>query len=154
MVDLNEALATVEGFARTFAEKAAREEGRAIRLRVDLADGSLMVMGDGGELRDALLNLVRNAIDAIPASGTVRIFSAREAGGAVVDIIDDGIGMDPVVQHQLFTPMFTTKGDRGTGLGLASVHSTLRRHGATIQVMSAPGRGSRFRLTFPGAAPA
>lgn len=150
-LDLNEALRMAVEFARSFADRASLDEGRAIRFRTDLVPGSLPVTGDGPELRDALLNLLRNAVDAIPGQGTVRILSSREAGGAVVEIIDDGVGMTLDVQRQLFTPMFTTKGERGTGLGLASVHSTLRRHGGSIQVTSAPGKGSRFRITLPEA---
>jgi signal transduction histidine kinase len=68
---------------------------------------------------------------------------------AVVEVQDNGTGMSLEVQQHLFTPMFTTKGEEGTGLGLASSYATLRRHGGSITVQSAPDRGSRFRIELP-----
>jgi signal transduction histidine kinase len=66
-----------------------------------------------------------------------------------VDVADDGVGMDLDIQRQLFTPFFTTKGKGGTGLGLASAHASVRRHGGTIFVSSTPGKGSHFRINLP-----
>jgi two-component system sensor histidine kinase PilS (NtrC family) len=149
-VDLNTSVATAADFARQFAEASSRIDGRQVGVRVNLAEGALMVLGDGGELREALLNLLRNAIEAIPEQGTVRILTSREAGMAVVDIIDDGLGMPPDVLSKLFTPMFTTK-DYGTGLGLASAHAAIRHYGGTIEVNSVLGQGSHFHLILPEA---
>ena len=72
----------------------------------------------------------------------------------VVSVSDDGSGMTPEIQRHLFTPMFTTKGERGTGLGLASAHSTISRHQGAIEVESWPGKGTRFRIALPLAATA
>jgi photoactive yellow protein len=150
LLDLNASVLTAADFARQLAQGAARE-GRQVGLRVNLAPGRLMVLGDGGELREAILNLLRNAIEAIPGQGTVRVLTSREPGTAVLDVIDDGSGMPPEVLRRIFTPMFTTKGDRGTGLGLASVHAAIRHHGGAVEVDSAPGQGSHFRIILPEA---
>jgi len=153
-VDLNASVATVVDYARQYADTCLKADGPQVDVRFNPAPGDLAVLGDGGELREALLNLVRNAIEAIPERGTVRILTSREDGVAVVDILDDGSGMTPEIQRHLFTPMFTTKGERGTGLGLASAHSTISRHQGAIEVESWPGKGTRFRIALPLAATA
>ncbi|MDR3671145.1 MAG: ATP-binding protein [Holophaga sp.] len=152
-VDVNRSVAKAVDYARQIAEAAAKEDGRRVGLRLNLAPGALMVVGDGPELGDALLNLLRNAIEAISAQGTVRVLTSCVDGVVVVDILDDGCGMTPEVQRRIFTPMFTTKGDRGTGLGLASARTSIRHQGGAIEVNSAPGRGSHFRITLPEAPP-
>jgi len=150
--DLNEAVALAVGFAGQVAEAALKEDGRRVKLRMNPAQGALRVLGDGAEFREALFNLLRNAVEAIPVEGTVRVITTREAGWIILDIIDDGTGMDLETQHKVFTPMFTTKGDRGNGLGLASVHATVCRHGGTIDLHSMPGKGTHFRIGLPEAA--
>jgi photoactive yellow protein len=148
-VDLNASVAAAVDFARELAEAAAREDGRKVAFRMNLAEGGLWLQGDGGELREALLNLLKNAVEATPGEGTVRVLTSRVNGALVVDILDDGQGMDPEVQRNVFTPLFTTKGEKGTGLGLATVHSTIQRHGGAIELNSIPGKGTHFRITLP-----
>jgi photoactive yellow protein len=152
-VDLNGSVRMAVDYARQFAGAARKVDGRDVELLATLAPGELVVRGDGGELREVLVNLLRNAIEATPGKGTVRILSSRKPGTVVVDIIDTGLGMNAEVLQRLFTPMFTTKGDQGTGLGLASALSTLRRHGGTIVANSHAGAGSHFRITLPEADP-
>jgi photoactive yellow protein len=153
-VDVNSSVAKAVDFARQIADAAGKGDGRKVGLRLNLAPGALVVLGDGPELRDALLNLLRNAIEAIPVQGTVRVLTSCLDRVVAVDIIDDGCGMTAEVQRRIFTPMYTTKGDRGTGLGLASARASIRHQGGAITVSSAPGRGSHFRVTFPEAASA
>jgi photoactive yellow protein len=148
-IELNACVETAVGFVRHLAEAVSRTGDRKVGLRVNLMTDPLVVLGDGGELREVFLNLLRNAIEAIPGQGTVRILTSTEPGVGIVDILDDGTGMSPEVLGRIFTPMFTTKGESGTGLGLASAHSTLRRHGGAIEVTSTPGQGSHFRITLP-----
>jgi signal transduction histidine kinase len=69
------------------------------------------------------------------------------------DILDNGIGMDPATQEKLFTPFFSSKGDKGTGLGLFIANKVIEQHGGQITVSSAPGRGSLFRVMIPSTAP-
>jgi CheY-like chemotaxis protein len=131
---------------------AAQAEGRAISLHVE-SDGDAVVEGWAPSLREALTNLVLNAVDALPSGGTIRL-AARHAGDrVVVEVVDSGVGMPPAVRERIFEPFFTTKGERGTGLGLAMVFGIVERHGGTVAVESAPGRGTAFQLAFPAAAP-
>jgi CheY-like chemotaxis protein len=105
-----------------------------------------------------LTNLVFNAVDAMPAGGTLtlRTSAPRRSGGAPVranavwlDVSDTGIGMDEDTRRRCLEPFFTTKGERGTGLGLAMVYGVAKRHGAEIEIESAPGKGTTIRLDFP-----
>jgi len=148
-VDLNGAVAAATDFARQYARKLSAGDGREVELLLESCPTPLPFMGDAAEIREVVLNLLRNAIDAIPGTGAVRIRTFAAAGAAVLDILDNGTGMTAEVQEQIFRPLFTTKGDQGTGLGLASAHAAIRRHGGSISVQSAEGRGSRFRIEFP-----
>jgi PAS domain S-box-containing protein len=105
--------------------------------------------GNPGELRDGLVNLIINAVDALPAGGTITIRTRSEGEQVVVEVVDDGIGMTEDVRRQCLQPFFTTKGERGTGLGLDIVHGMVRRHGGTIEIESAPEQGTTLRLRLP-----
>ena len=110
------------------------------------------VAGDPAELREAVTNVVVNAIDAMPQGGRLTIRTAV-AGDMVRCVVEDtGVGMPEGVRQRIFDPFFTTKGERGTGLGLSLVYGIVRRHGGEIDVTSEVGQGSRFVLSFPLAA--
>jgi len=109
------------------------------------------VMAVSGDLVSALVNLVVNAIDASVKKGTtVTLRSGEDDGGTFIEVEDDGPGMPPEVEKSVFEPFFTTKGLDGTGLGLAMVYATVQRHGGKITLDTEVGRGTRFRLWFPG----
>jgi len=131
-----------------------QERGVVIELRKDLAPSLPDVMGDEVELRDALTNLVFNAVDAMPDGGilTLRTRAVTDEEGrrwVHVEVSDNGIGMDEETRRRCIEPFFTTKGQRGTGLGLASVYGMLQRHDAALEVDSAPGKGTTMRMVFP-----
>jgi CheY-like chemotaxis protein/anti-sigma regulatory factor (Ser/Thr protein kinase) len=120
-----------------------------VELRRELAASLPEVMGDEVELRDALTNLVFNAVDAMPEGGVLTLRTRAQNGSVVVEVVDTGIGMDEETRRRCIEPFFTTKGQRGTGLGLASVYGMLQRHNATFEVESAPGQGTSMRMIFP-----
>jgi len=124
-----------------------------IDLRLELADEVPVVMGGESELRDALINLVFNAVDAMPDGGELvlrtRAVQSGDAPHAEVEIVDSGVGMDEETCRRCLEPFFTTKGERGTGLGLAMVYGAMQRHGAAIDIRSTPGRGTTVVLRFP-----
>ncbi|MCU0627391.1 MAG: ATP-binding protein [Gemmatimonadaceae bacterium] len=132
----------------------ARAAGTPVRLAID-APHPVVVRADRSQLEQVLLNLVVNARDAMPDGGTVQLGVHAEAriggpGIAVLDVRDDGLGMDAAVRERLFEPFFTTRAaDGGAGLGLASVYGIVQRHDGTITVESAPGAGARFVITLP-----
>lgn len=108
------------------------------------------VIADSVQLTQVLVNLVVNAIEAMPRGGRLRV-ATRPAGRHVVLAVEDtGVGMDPEVQRQIFTPFFTTKRiQEGTGLGLPVVRGIVASHGGTISVRSTVGQGSRFEVRLP-----
>jgi signal transduction histidine kinase len=113
-------------------------------------------LGGGGSIRvsapellSALVNLLANAIDAVSHAGRITIRTARNDGGAWVEVEDDGPGMPAEAEARAFEPFFTTKGDGGTGLGLAMVYAFASRHGGQVRLRTAPGEGTTMRLTFP-----
>jgi len=125
-------------------------EASNIHITLELQIGSnAMLMGDDSELREVLVNMVFNAIDAMPEGGTLTLSSRTEAQSVIVKIIDTGVGMYPEVRSRIFDPFFTTKGKAGLGLGLAVSFGIIRRHGGTIEVESQYGRGTEFCITLP-----
>jgi len=131
-----------------------QQRGIVIELRKEFAPTLPDVMGDEVELRDALTNLVFNAVDAMPEGGTLTLRTQPAVdndGRAMVriEVGDSGIGMDEDTQRRCVEPFFTTKGERGTGLGLASVYGMLQRHSASLEVDSARGLGTTMRMLFP-----
>jgi CheY-like chemotaxis protein len=128
-----------------------QERGAVVHVEKDLASGDLAVTGAENEIRDALTNLVFNAVDAMPEGGTLTLRTRAQSGQIVVEVSDSGIGMDEKTRSRCFEPFFTTKGERGTGLGLAMVFGMAQRHNAQVEIDSAPGHGTTMRLLFPTA---
>jgi len=145
-VDL--ATLTDEVIAMTRPLWAERARGGPVRLTRALSAG-VTVMGIPGEIREALLNLVQNALDAMPGGGTLGVAVRVVGGEAVLEVSDSGAGMSAEVRARAFEPFFTTKGVRGTGLGLSEVYGIMRRHRGRAEIDSAPEAGTTLRLVFP-----
>ena len=109
------------------------------------------VLADVGQIRQLLLNLVRNAREAMPGGGTLRVSTAAAADGVIIEVKDDGPGIPPERLQRIFDPFFTTK-ERGTGLGLALAQEIAQEHGGQLTCASAPGAGTAFALRLPAAA--
>src|SRR5688572_13808952 len=125
-------------------------EASNIHITLDLQIGSnAMVMGDDSELREVLVNMVFNAIDAMPEGGTLTLSTRSVGEQVVITVVDTGVGMYPEVRSRIFDPFFTTKGKAGLGLGLAVSFGIIRRHGGNIEVESRYGHGTEFRITLP-----
>jgi CheY-like chemotaxis protein len=127
------------------------QRGIVIELRPELGQNLPAVAGIESEIREALINLVFNAVDAMPEGGTLAIRTKIAEGAQRVDVevADTGVGMDEETRRRCLEPFFTTKGERGTGLGLAMVYGVTRRHNADIEMESAIGQGTTVRLRFP-----
>jgi GAF domain-containing protein/CheY-like chemotaxis protein len=147
-VDLNQAVRDAVEMTRDRWQSESRSRGVEIRLAQDLGDVP-PVDGQPSELREVLTNLIFNAVDALPSGGAIRI-TTREVGGWVeTRVADTGVGMSESVRRRIFEPFFSTKGPRGTGLGLAMVYGIVSRHGGEILVETAEGAGSTFTIRFP-----
>jgi signal transduction histidine kinase/ActR/RegA family two-component response regulator len=134
----------------------AHERGVMFDMRVEVEAAAPAALGVEGELREALTNLVFNAIDAMPEGGVVTmrarpIVRANGAAAVAMEVEDAGAGMDEQTRRRCLEPFFTTKGERGTGLGLAMVHATAQRHGGEMEIESEVGRGTIVRLVLAAA---
>lgn len=124
--------------------------GEDIRLVFLPGDGVGRIKADPGQLEQVLMNLVVNARDAMPHGGTVTLSTSRSGPRAVLAVADTGSGMDEHVLAHLYEPFFTTKEPgKGTGLGLSTVYGIVHQSGGSIEVDSAVGRGTTFRISFP-----
>jgi signal transduction histidine kinase len=112
---------------------------------------SLKVLADGDQLEQVLLNLLSNAVDAMPRGGTVRITLAPEPDDHVsFSVSDEGVGIPEEIRDSIFDPFFSTKEiGKGTGLGLSISYGIVRDHGGDILLESQPGRGTTFRVVLP-----
>jgi signal transduction histidine kinase/ActR/RegA family two-component response regulator len=157
-VQLNTLLQQVAELTRARWSDMPLEQGVVIEMRSEFAQDAPAIMGVESEIREALTNLIFNAVDAMPDGGTVTLrtrttqHSAAADEGAVRDVIvevsDTGMGMDEATRRRCLEPFFTTKGDRGTGLGLAMVYGVVQRHSADLEIESCPGKGTTVRLGF------
>ena len=148
-VDLNQVVQhTLEATEPSWRQEAQR---RGVRIEVvtSLTASLPEVPGDPAELREALTNLILNALDAMPGGGTLRLTTSAVPGHVEIAIADTGVGIPTNIRHKIFDPFFTTKGPKGTGLGLSMTYGILARHGARISVESDEGRGTTFHLLFP-----
>ncbi len=154
-VDLNKLVQQVVDLTRARWSDMVQQRGSAIEVRLELAENLPPISAVESQVRDALVNLVFNAVDAMPAGGplTLRSGIAPGSGGLIVqlEVIDVGVGMDEDTRRRCLEPFFTTKGTRGTGLGLPMVYGVAQRHSANLEIESEPGRGTLVRLSFAAA---
>jgi signal transduction histidine kinase len=141
--------------------------GNGIRLKTALQPGLPALEADPGELEQVLVNLVMNAVDAMPHGGELEIRTTEVACRpttpgdkdvtpgpyVLISVADTGIGIPEDLHARIFEPSFTTKPGKGAGLGLSSAYGIVRQHGGRITVQSAPGAGAKFNVLLPVAAP-
>jgi PAS domain S-box-containing protein len=159
-VDMNALVRQTVDLTRARWSDMAQRRGIAIEMRTELASDLPMIMGADNEIREALTNLIFNAVDAMPDGGplTVRTRAVQDEEirsqefptrkFVQLEVIDAGVGMDEETRRRCLEPFFTTKGERGTGLGLAMVYGTIQRHSASIEIDSTVGKGTAMRLSF------
>ncbi len=155
-VPLNLLLQQVIDLTRARWHDMPQQRGIVIQLRTELAPDLPVVMGIESEIREALINLFFNAIDAMPDGGTLTlrtkvvqsIADASPAEQVHLEVVDTGTGMDEATRRRCLEPFFTTKGTRGTGLGLAMVYGVVERHSSEIEIDSTLGQGTTVRLVF------
>jgi PAS domain S-box-containing protein len=159
-VALNSLVQQVVNLSRARWSDMPQQRGHVIRLETELAPDLPCILGVEAEIRGALTNLVFNAVDAMPAGGKLILRTGIVSPSADsknvetpthvhVEVTDTGVGMDDETRRRCLEPFFTTKGERGTGLGLAMVYGTMQRHDAAVEITSASGQGTTVRLVFP-----
>lgn len=155
-IDVVRLLQQVRDLTRARWHDLAQQRGIAVTVKMEVASGLPPILGAESEIRDALTNLVFNAVDAMPEGGVLLLRAlaleprpeSRRGREVEIAVIDTGVGMDAETRLRCVEPFFTTKGERGTGLGLAMVYGMAQRHGADLQIESERGRGTTVRLAF------
>jgi signal transduction histidine kinase len=148
-VALNEIV--TESIALSRPRGAKRVAKNTVTFETDLAP-DVSAIANAADLRQALTNLIFNALDAIPGAGVITLRTRSNAGNAIIEVSDTGAGMSAEVRERCLEPFFTTKGENGTGLGLAMVFGIIQRHQGRLEIDSAEGRGTTFRIRLPAAA--
>src|SRR5215213_6827267 len=148
LVSIDQILMDASEITRPRWKNCAEASNIHITLQLHI-ESNAMVMGDDSELREVLVNMVFNAIDAMPEGGTLSLTTRIANDSVIIKIVDTGVGMYPEVRSKIFDPFFTTKGKAGLGLGLAVSFGIIRRHGGNIEVESQYGKGTEFRITLP-----
>jgi nitrogen fixation negative regulator NifL len=147
-VDLNELIE--QAVSLTQPKWKNQAEVRGVTIQVVTEPGEIRpVIGSEADLREALTNLIFNSVDAMPQGGTITIRTRPANSQVIMEVIDTGMGMTEEVRQRCLEPFFTTKGDRGTGLGLSMVYGIVQRHQGSVEIESAPGKGTTFRLSLP-----
>ena len=147
-VDVTEIVREVVEATRPRWSDQAQARGVTYAMRLNLV-AVPPVTGDPAELRETFMNLLFNALDAMPQGGSVTFSTAMDRDRVVCSVEDTGTGMSEEVRRRCFEPFFTTKAEQGTGLGLSIAYGIVTRHGGEIEAWSRPGEGSRFTVRLP-----
>ena len=126
----------------------AQAAGAAIQMVCEY-NTPLHIVGNPCQLREALMNLILNAVDSMPRGGSITLSAGRSEQAVTISVTDTGEGMPDEVQQRCLEPFFSTKGERGTGMGLAMVHGIVERHGGALQIESALSKGTTVRMRIP-----
>ncbi|MEO6487974.1 MAG: ATP-binding protein, partial [Thermoanaerobaculia bacterium] len=119
-----------------------------ITIRARLDRSAPVVSGVKDQILQVVLNLLLNAVEAMPGGGTIEVETVRRGSMVLISVSDNGPGMDDATIQRVFDPFYTTK-QRGTGLGLSICQNLVHTHRGTIRVHSEPGKGSRFTIVLP-----
>jgi signal transduction histidine kinase/DNA-binding response OmpR family regulator len=148
-IDINDLIQQVVDLTRVRWRDEPEEHGIVVSVQTELAAQLPAVMGDESEMRDALTNLIFNAVDAMPDGGVLTLRTHSRGGVVHIEVADTGVGMNTETRTRCLEPFFTTKGERGTGLGLAMVYGAVQRHEGEIEIDSEPGQGTTIRVILP-----
>jgi signal transduction histidine kinase/ActR/RegA family two-component response regulator/HAMP domain-containing protein len=156
LINLNRVAQQVVELTRPRWRDIPQARGITIEMDLDLDEKVPEIPGIESELREAITNLILNAVDAMPNGGRLKLRtrhrgldSAKKPAFAMIEVRDNGTGMSDEVRRRCLEPFFSTKGKRGTGLGLAMVYGIMERHEGRIEIESTFGKGTTMRLVFP-----
>jgi signal transduction histidine kinase/ActR/RegA family two-component response regulator len=148
VLDVNEVTEVVLRMVESRRVELEQTKGIAIKVEQELGKVG-QVSGDAAELREALLNILFNAMDAMPTGGKLTVKSLQDEDWVQISIKDTGVGIPDKVKSRIFEPFFTTKASKGSGLGLSVTYGIISRHGGMIKFDSAVGKGTTFYIRLP-----
>jgi signal transduction histidine kinase len=148
-LDLNQIVNEAVLLTKPKWKPQSSDDGKPVSVKMELGEIA-PISGNAAELREMLTNLIFNATDAMPKGGVITLRTSQPNSAEVaLEVEDTGSGMTAEVRARCLDPFFTTKGDEGTGLGLAMVLGIVQRHRASIDIQSQPGEGTTFSITLP-----
>jgi signal transduction histidine kinase/ActR/RegA family two-component response regulator len=159
-IDVNQIVKQAIDLTRPRWKDISQQQGIHINVVMNCQEHLPPLLGLESEVREALTNLVFNAVDAVANEGTIKIStrvrnsSERTSSELIIEVQDNGMGMDVETRKRCLEPFFSTKGVHGTGLGLAMVYGIMERHEGWIEIESERGQGTTMRLVFPVRVPA
>ena len=126
-----------------------KDGSHAKGLSVDITEDELIILGDGTDLREAIINMIFNSVDAMPQGGKIHIATYTKNESIYLELSDNGTGMTEETKNRIFDPFFTTKGMDHSGLGMSMLYGTIKRHNGSIDIKTAPGEGTTFTIALP-----
>jgi PAS domain S-box-containing protein len=149
IVHLHSVLSDVLDITRPRWKSESESRGLSISLTLEPRAMVDAVTGDESDLEEVFINLINNAIDAMPEGGKITLSTENDGGEIIASVVDTGIGMGQEVLERAPEPFYTTKDERGTGLGLSMVYGIVERHEGRLEIESTPGEGTAVRLRLP-----
>jgi CheY-like chemotaxis protein len=147
-IDINALLAAVLKITEPKWRNESINNGIIIEPIINF-EKNLYITGVESDLRNCFANVIFNAVDAMPEGGLIKISTWFKNNYAFISVKDTGIGMTNVVKEKIFDPFYTTKGDKGTGMGMSEVYGIVKRHNGFIDINSEIGVGTEFIISFP-----
>jgi PAS domain S-box-containing protein len=147
-MDVNETIAQAIVLTQPKWKDQMMASGATVLIDTDLRNVPA-IRGSESDLREVMINVLFNSVDAMPRGGTITVATRAEADSIILEVRDTGVGMTEEVRQRCFEPFFTTRGERGTGLGLAIVYGIVQRHGGSISIESELGKGTMVVIRFP-----
>jgi nitrogen-specific signal transduction histidine kinase/CheY-like chemotaxis protein len=147
-LDINDLLNDVVEYTRALREDVTQNKGINFSVIKNTSPVS-PIIGHASQLREVFINLIKNAVDAMPDGGTITIETFMDGNNVVIKVADDGRGIPAEIKERIFDPFFTTKGSQSAGLGLSISYGIISRHYGTITVDSSAGKGTTFSIYLP-----
>ncbi|MBT7592610.1 MAG: GAF domain-containing protein [Candidatus Scalindua sp.] len=124
-------------------------KGISIEIIDTFTEEELIILGNDTDLREAIINLIFNSVDAMPQGGKIHLATYTKNESIYLDLSDNGIGMTEETKSRIFDPFFTTKGINHSGLGMSMLYGTIKRHNGSIDIKTTPGKGTTFTIVLP-----
>ncbi len=150
IVDINHSIEEALQLTEFKWRNEAEAMGKIIEIKRELGDG-VFVKGNSAELREVIVNLILNSVEAIEKNGYISIISSSSGNRVLIEVKDNGKGIPPYQLDKVFDPFFTTKGVSGTGLGLSFVYGIVKKHKGEVKINSEVGKGTTVSIYFPKA---
>lgn len=148
-IDINEILRESLEITKHKWKDEAQKKGVLIQVETSFNNNLPSIAGNSSELREVFVNMILNAVDAMPKGGTLSLSSKSEDGHILASVTDTGIGMSEEIKRKVFDPFFTTKGPRGNGLGMSLAYGIITRHNGRILIKSQEGKGTTLTVKLP-----